>query len=192
MPRPAIATATQMLNSAGHLFYWQGVRATSVPEITALSGISPAGLYRLYDSKEDLFLAYVEHAADRSQEWFLVATSENNGSPRSRILALFDQALRRMRSVEGRGCPILLTMSEFPDSNSPAYRRAIAYKRWLRDQLGELTAELSDQVRIPHPEALADQLLLIIDGMYVSTQVFGPEGPPSQAKAIIERLIPKS
>ncbi|MGX1778295.1 TetR/AcrR family transcriptional regulator [Nocardia brasiliensis] len=65
-----ITTAAHILRAARHIFYWRGVQMTSVSDITAGTGISPAGLYGRFDSKDDLLLAYAEETCTRYQEWF--------------------------------------------------------------------------------------------------------------------------
>jgi hypothetical protein len=39
------------------------------------------------------------------------------------------------------------------------------------------------------PKKLADSLLLIIEGCFVTSQLFGPKGPASAAKSAAEALI---
>ncbi len=189
MPRPSMKTTKQVLIAARHLFYWQGARTTSVCEITAGAGMSPAGMYGLFGSKDELLLAYVDDVCMRYQEWFSDVTSNEIGSPRERIIALFEAISKQIRTHEGRGCPLILLLSEFPDRSSPVYQRAVGCKRWFRDQVGQLTGELSECAPSSASELLADQLVLVIEGMYTGAQVYGPEGPPKQAGAVLDALL---
>lgn len=184
-----ITTAAHILRAARHIFYWRGVQMTSVSDITDGAGISPAGLYSRFDSKDDLLLAYVEETCTRYQEWFGIVTSHEIGSPRARIIALFAATSKQIGTVAGRGCPLTLLLSEFPDRDSPVYQRALACKRWLRDQITQLTSELETEAPSSATELLADQLVLVIEGMYTAAQIFGPEGPSNQAGAIAEALL---
>ncbi|WP_433574772.1 TetR/AcrR family transcriptional regulator [Nocardia brasiliensis] len=191
MSQPSRKTYDRVLAAARHLFYWQGVRATSVYEITAGAGLSPSVMYGYFDSKEDLLSAYVDDVCLRYQEWFNSVTSREIGGPRERITALFGAIAKQIRTFGGRGCPLALLLSEYPDPNSLVHQRAIACKRWLRDQVGELTGELEDAAPSSASDLLADQLVLVIEGMYAGAQLYGPEGPPHQAGTIVDALLPR-
>ena len=39
------------------------------------------------------------------------------------------------------------------------------------------------------PKKLADSLLLLIEGAFVSSQIFGPDGPAAAARGAAEALI---
>jgi hypothetical protein len=59
-------------------------------------------------------------------------------------------------------------------------------------RLGELTGELAGSVPIAHPAAVADHLVLIMEGVYGSAQALGAEGPARRARALAEMLLPEA
>jgi hypothetical protein len=65
-------------------------------------------------------------------------------------------------------------------------------KSWVRARLGELTDGLADAVPIAHPAAVADHLVLIMEGVYASAQALGAEGPAHRARAPAELLLPEA
>ena len=60
---------------------------------------------------------------------------------------------------------------------------------WVRDRLGQLTAELGSGGRAARPELLADQLSLIIDGTYASAQALSAAGLARRARTLAESLL---
>ena len=52
--RTAAETREHVLAVAHELFYWHGIRATGVDAIAAEAKVTPATLYRLFASKDDL------------------------------------------------------------------------------------------------------------------------------------------
>ena len=62
---------------------------------------------------------------------------------------------------------------------------ALAHNRELRRRLGLLTAALEGGA----PEALADQLYLVMAGAYCCGDSLGADGPAAAARATAERLL---
>jgi hypothetical protein len=60
-----------------------------------------------------------------------------------------------------------------------------ANKGELRRRLTALAADLG----VSAPAALADQLALVLEGTYASSQTFGPSGPAAAAPAAAACLI---
>jgi hypothetical protein len=82
-----------------------------------------------------------------------------------------------------------MALAEFPDPALPAHRHAVATKAWVRAQLGELTDELAATTRVDDPAALADQLALVMEGVYGSVQALGVTGPVRWARMSVETLL---
>jgi AcrR family transcriptional regulator len=183
MRRTAKETREHVLAVAHDLFYWHSIKGTGVDTIAKEAGVAPTTLYRLFASKDDLVAAYVERASGHYKQWFLDATSD--GTPADRIRSLFDALIKQVQPDQCRGCPFLMAMAELPDASVRAHALAVDTKAWVRDRIGELTAELST----PDTEALADQLVLIMEGVYASVQALGVDGPARQARGLVETLL---
>ena len=56
--------------------------------------------------------------------------------------------------------------AEFPEADHPARVVALAHKRELRRRL----KEIAERLGVRHPDELAAQLLLLINGAFVSSQ----------------------
>jgi hypothetical protein len=87
--------------------------------------------------------------------------------------------------AEYRGCAFLNAATEFPGGNHPARVVALRHKAELRSRLLALTKRL----RVTSPQALADQLVLLIDGAYVHGQLLGKAGPARALRSACQALI---
>ena len=143
----------------------------------------PTTLYRLFASKDELIAAYVERASGLYKQWFLDATAD--GGPGERIMSLFDALSEQVRPEHCRGCPFLMAMAELPDASAKAHALAVETKAWVREKIGELTARLG----VKDPAALADQIFLVMEGVYASVQSHGADGPARQAHGLVEALL---
>jgi AcrR family transcriptional regulator len=168
--RTAAETRERVLDAAYRLFYWEGIHSTGIDKIAAEAGVASTTLYRVFASKDDLVAAYVTSNAEPYKAWMTEATRPELGAPRDRILALFDALAEQTRPDRCRGCPFLMALAEFPDPNHPAHIQAVATKAWVRDHLRKLTNELAVNTPIADPNALADQLVIVVEGVYATVQ----------------------
>jgi hypothetical protein len=58
-------------------------------------------------------------------------------------------------------------------------------KAWVRSRFGELAAATG----AADPELLADQLALVMEGVYGSVQALGVDGPARHARTLAEALL---
>jgi AcrR family transcriptional regulator len=187
--RSGAQTREHILEVAADLFYWEGIRATGVDTIAARADVAPTTLYRLFASKDDLVAAYVERCSASYRERLTAAASPPNGTPRERILAVFDVFTDEALSESCRGCPFMMVLAEFPDPDHPAHGHAVAHKTWVRSLLHDLVGALARATPLREPGAVADQLALLADGIYGSVQALGAAGPARLGRSCAETLI---
>jgi hypothetical protein len=130
---------------------------------------------------------YVTSNAEPYKEWMAHATRPELGSPRDRILALFDALAEQVQPGQCRGCPFLMTLAEYPDPDHPAHKEAVAVKAWARERLRRVTRELA--IDTPVSDALAEQLVIAMEGVYATVQALGNDGPARQARALAVTLL---
>jgi AcrR family transcriptional regulator len=188
--RAAADTKEHILVVARELFYREGIRATGVDRVAAEANVAPPTLYRLFGSKDELVAAYLEREDRHYRAWFRAAATGEG--PRERILALFTALAEQVRPETCRGCPFLIALGEFPDHDLLGHKHAVALKNWVRAEIGALVGELASTVAIPDPPALADQLMLVMEGVYATTQAFGPTGPAAHSLPLVEALLPRA
>ena len=186
--RSSAETRELVLDVAADLFYGNGIRATGIDRVAAVAGVAPTTLYRLYASKDDLVAAYLEHSEVGYLEW-LDRTARSGGTARERVLAVFDQQAEVTAAAEFRGCPFLMALAEFPDPQHPAHVRAIGTKAAVRRRVRELVEELATEGPVRDRAVLADQLMLVMEGVYAAVSVFGDAGPAQQARGVARALL---
>ena len=175
----------RLLAVAGELFYRQGIRSVGVDEIIAAADVAKMSLYRSFASKDALIAAYLrERDESYWRHWDAVIERHPEG-PRAQLLALFRSLARRAARPEWRGCPFTNAATEFPEPEHPARRVAEAHKRELRRRLrGLARATGADDAA-----ALADQLVLLFEGVYASVQTFGAKGPAAAVVQAVDAVI---
>jgi AcrR family transcriptional regulator len=165
----------RILDTADRLFYLKGIRAIGVDTIAAEIGISKRTLYNHFPSKDALISAYLERR-------FMQHTPPDKRSERSpveQILGTFDSLERRFSAKDFRGCPFVNAVAELGADAQPVRKIAIAFKEsrrlWFRDLLMQLG--------VSSAEALATQLVLLVDGSIAQDLV---RDDPAMARAAKE------
>ena len=176
----------RVFDTACELFYRRGIRAVGVEEIVTAAGVTKPSLYRSYASKDELVTACLEKYAETAWGNIDAALAAAGNDPRARLRAFIGYYAAQMAIPGFRGCPMSNTAVEFPDSGHAGRPLVEECKAEVRQRLVALTR----QMPVREPEALADGLLLLIEGAYTTHHVFGTQGPAQvlvrSADALIE------
>ncbi|MEV6483012.1 TetR/AcrR family transcriptional regulator [Streptomyces sp. NPDC051576] len=148
----------RLLDAAAELFYRDGV-SIGVEALCRSAGVSKRSMYQLFDSKDEVLAASLERRAP-GYAARLTPGPDDAGTPRERILYVFEQAEQASTELDYQGCPFLATLVELKDPEHPASVVARTAKDALRDAF-RAQAELGGA---RDPELLARQLMLIFDG----------------------------
>lgn len=123
----------RLLNSAAKLFYEEGVQAVGIDRLLEDADTAKASLYSNFGSKDALVTAYLEReglATSRKIEDRLAATP---GSPRDKILKLFDLLSERCGEKNFRGCPFQNAAAEITDPKHPGRAVIEKQRKWMTE-----------------------------------------------------------
>ncbi len=177
-----------MLDTAADLFYARGVHAVGMDELVRATGLSKPTVYRLFPTKDVLVGAYLERLSGTILD--LVDADRARLTPEGALHALLDAVGRDARRRIFRGCPFHNAAMEYADPQHPARLAAKSYRRALRDRL---TAMADDVVGVDgdHRAAarLADQLAVLVDGVYTNAAHLGGRGPAAAGLDLGHALV---
>jgi AcrR family transcriptional regulator len=182
---PRKNAATRIFETARELFYQRGIRAVGVDEIVCQAGVTKPSLYRSFDSKDDLVAACLESFAEEGAAQLEARLEAAGEDPLARLRALVAHFADKMKRPGFRGCPMSNTAVEFPEAGHPGREVLETCKMDTRDRIVGLARHLT----VDDPEALADGLVLLIEGAYSAHQIFGSQGPSSALVRAADRLI---
>ena len=176
----------QLLNAASELFYREGVRAVGVDAVVERAGVNKMSLYRQFSSKDDLVVAYLEQSDVMFFERFEGSIAKHPGDPVRQLAQYFGDLCARASVEDYRGCPFVNVSAEFPDASHPARLVVSRNKAKLMVRL----TEIATQAGADDPQALADALALLIEGVYAASQTYGPGcGPIKAAPRVAAQLV---
>ncbi|MDG2522633.1 TetR/AcrR family transcriptional regulator [Caulobacter segnis] len=174
----------KVLDAAESLFYAQGIRAVGVEEIVNVAGVGKPSLYRAFGSKDELTAAVLQRQEGGFWSRLDAAVAAHPDDPRAAITAYFHGAAERSKQPDYRGCAHSNAAVEYPQA-SLVRAEALGFKRRQRERLTTMARAMG----AADPQALADELLLLLEGVYVTRQVHGPDGPAQRAGEAAEALI---
>lgn len=177
--------ADRIRDTAFDLFYREGIRAVGVEEIVSQAGVTKPSLYRAFESKDELIAAYLRDYDARFCQRFEAPAADHPDDPKAQLLAYLDKLATRASCDGYRGCGLTNAVIEYPDQAHPAHQVAVQSKQALRDRLRAMCSAMGARA----PDELADGLLLLIEGSYVSGQAFGEGGPARVVGVMARRLI---
>jgi AcrR family transcriptional regulator len=171
LPHSAMDVRERILETASSLFYRQGVRAVGVDLVVEEAGVAKTSLYRHFRTKDDLIAAFLHREDEDFWKCWDNITQRHPSSAEAELEAQLKWIGERVGRANYRGCPQLNVAAEFPDLDHPARAVATAHKKELRQRLRDLAVRL----RAKRPDELAAQLSLLINGAFVSSQMFSAD-----------------
>ncbi len=155
-----------MLDAASVLFYERGIHAVGVDVVAEAAGVTKKTLYDRFGSKEALVVSYLQH---RDERWRAHVATHLARVPEpgiERILVIFDAAISWSDNNSPKGCSAINARAEIGDGHDghPVFPEVSRQKTWLLEQFATLCSE----ARIPSPDTMARQLMLLYEGAIVT------------------------
>lgn len=184
--KSATTPKEKLFQTAARLFYQHGYRAIGVDTIAAESGIGKMTLYRHFPSKDELIVAFLRH---RNEAFWCYFEQCTNDAPtaQAKLLAFFEALQQYVISPACYGCPFINVASEYPEVGYAGHQVALEHKQSVRDRFMHLAKEAGAR----QPEALANALLLLMDGAYMAARMYGasPSNPAATVAEAARQVI---
>ena len=157
----------QRLMAAAELFYREGIRAVGINRVLEEAQAPIMSLYRNFGSKEGLVEEFLLDKDKRVRALFEREVERIADTPRERVLAMFDVLGQLIEGPDYRGCTFINVAVEMADPDHPFVGIAVAHKEFVREVFARYLAEAG----LRETEPLATQLLMLVDGVFVSAQM---------------------
>ena len=183
--KPARNARDRILNTATHLFCDEGFAATGVDRIVKESGAAKSTLYANFGSKEGLIEAVLDREGAAWRKWFFGRLGCVAGTPKDRLLALFDVLEDWFRDPLFYGCPFINAIAESSYASDATRDAAKRHKEPLLTWLRGVALELGRS----DPDVFAREMVVLIDGAIVAAQSARDASFAASAKRLAERTI---
>ena len=174
-----------LLDAAIRLFCRNGIGVTGIDAIVAEAGLARMTLYNHFCSKDGLVAAALEHEGAAWRAWFFAGLAQMDRGPRQRLLGVFDLLAEWFERDDYFGCALMNAVLEARNQDPVLLAITVAHKKPVLEQLQALAAAAGAR----HPESLAQQIDLLMNGAIVKA-VFSREAHPAmEAKRVAEALL---
>ncbi len=188
--REGAETRQRILDTALDLIASNGYSATSIAKISKAAGVRPASIYWAFGSKEGLLAAVMERAAER---WF---ATELKSAPTDSPVDIKRALQHWTASISGRPgfLRLLLVLSlERRDGNPEILVAAQRVRKQARHTLVrrlEQFIPIKDRARRrADARQLANLVMMLLDGVFVSRQVEPGDLSERQLVTIVSRAV---
>ncbi|MCB1790872.1 MAG: TetR/AcrR family transcriptional regulator [Gammaproteobacteria bacterium] len=165
MPRSGAKTRDTIIVAANTLFYRFGIKATSLDAIAERAGVTKRTVYYHFRSKDDLIAEYLATRDQPNLEAFQAWFEQARGTLPERVRAIFDGVAETIGHARWRGCGFQRTVGELANKpGHPAFKVASAHKKRVESWL----AYEFQQRGVPHPEDIACQVTLLLEGAFAA------------------------
>jgi AcrR family transcriptional regulator len=174
----------RILEATADLVMARGLDAATPAAIAERAGAGKMSLYRHFSGKDEL-VAEALAGRDPDLRTRLIGDPAD-GTPRQRLLALFDRAAEfaDRRGSRYIGCPYVNARLNLPDDNHPAAAAVVSHKDGMLSELAALLTEIG----VADPEQRAYVLLMLWDGAVVHSVIRGNGDPLREARAALPGL----
>jgi len=180
------STRQKLIEAANQRFYRDGFRNVGIDQILDDVGISKTAFYKHFESKDDLVL---EVLAFHDHWWRTVFTDtirqRGGDDPVAQLHAMMDVVQDVIESDDYRGCFFINVAMEFPLPHDPAHRAAAENKRAIE----HVVRELAIQAGVADPQAMAEELCMVMEGAYVTRQVTGSPATAAIARRVADHIL---
>ena len=167
-------TRQKIVEEAAALFNQSGFSGFSMSELMKATGLEKGGIYRHFESKEQLAAEAFEHAwrealHTRTHDLDKVSNTVDW------LKQLIDNFVHRRPSVPG-GCPLLNTAIDADDGSPMLRRLALRAMRGWRDELVEVVErgiERKEIQRRVDPKQVADIVISSLEGALMVSRLEG-------------------
>ncbi|WP_296258299.1 MULTISPECIES: TetR/AcrR family transcriptional regulator [unclassified Pseudomonas] len=177
-------TREKILATAEQLIYQNGIHATGMDLLVKTSGVARKSIYRHFATKDEIAAAALNARDVRWMQWFRTESNKAD-TPHARILNMFAVLKSWFESEGFRGCVFINTAGEVGDPDDPI--RLIAKRH--KQKLFDYTVELTEQLDIEQPTALARQLLILMEGAITTARVMGDYSAADSARDVAQLLL---
>lgn len=177
----------RVITVAGNLFYEQGFQATGINQIIESAGISKAGLYLNYKSKDDILRDYL---SESSMEWFAALDDfiSTQIEKQNKIVSLFEFRKSKTLASNYKGCAFIRIAYELPELSEQSFqivqRHSLAIKDFIKSELIASHKHTESEI-----DDLADHLYNLYEGCGIQTTLLRSIQPINSAIAVVKKII---
>ena len=183
-------TRRKIIRRAAPVFNQRGYSGTSLSELMEETGLEKGGIYRHFESKEELAVAAFDYAWDEIRRVRLAALDQIP-SPLGKLHGMVDTFAAKPSAISG-GCALMNTAIDADDGNPTLRSHAqSAMREWLEYlestvRQGVAKGEIK---RGTSPPSIASNIISTLEGSLMISRLIGNRTPLCLAREHLHRML---
>ncbi len=173
-----------LVDTARRLFYQRGFRQTGVDVILSEAGVAKMTLYNHFGSKDTLILEALAAEDQAIFEHYRARVGRVSGGPEAQLGAIIDATEERISMDGFNGCMFAAAVAEYPETE-PVRAAAATHKQ----RLVEFIAGLAAEAGVGQAMALAEALVIIVEGTVTAAHVGRSQSAARRGRAAYDCLV---
>lgn len=184
-------TRKRIIQEAAAIFNTKGYEGSSVSDLLEVTGLKKGGLYRHFESKEEIALHAFDYAWSIAKK-ALRQSIDPKASPKTQLLQLIDGFVDMEKQLIPGGCPLLNTAIDSDDGNLRLRAKAEqALTGWLSFlealiQQGIQQKELSSTL---NPKEAASCMIATLEGALMMSRLTHSQFPLNSACSFLTHWL---
>jgi AcrR family transcriptional regulator len=179
------AARQRILDSAYELFSRRGIRAVGIDEVITNASVAKATLYRHFDSKDALVLAFLQQREQLwTRNWVEAEARRRGDTPEEQLLAIFDLFDEWFRKDDFEGCSFINVLLEMNDRESVVGKACTEHLITIRS----IIRTLAEEAHLRDPDQFAHSWHILMKGSIVAAGE-GDREAARRAQAMARLLI---
>jgi AcrR family transcriptional regulator len=175
----------RILTAAYDLFSRSGINGVGVDAVIAEAGVAKATLYRNFDSKDELALAFLERREELwTYGWVKAEAERRADDPRGRLLAIFEAFDDWFQRDDFEGCSFINALLEVDEQEDPVRLASVRHLANIR----AFVRELAEAEGVADPDDFARQWHILMKGSIVARGE-GDRDAARRARALGELVL---
>ncbi|MCF3964363.1 TetR/AcrR family transcriptional regulator [Streptomyces fuscigenes] len=171
-----------LLDAAEKIFNARGIQAVGMDRLRSASGLPLKRIYELFPGKDAVVVATLRRRHTRMMA-DIGAHVDAAGSPRERVLSLFDWFHEWFETPEFRGCPWMNAYGELGPTNPAIAAEVYHHQREFRALLTSVPRSAGCS------EAVVGAVYLLAEGAVAAAAVQHSPSPAAEARAAVAALL---
>jgi AcrR family transcriptional regulator len=162
---PTSAARQRILDSAYELFSRRGIRAVGIDEVIMNASVAKATLYRHFDSKDALVLAFLQQREQLwTRNWVEAEARRRGETPEEQLLAIFDLFDEWFQKDDFEGCSFINVLLEMNDRESVVGKASAEHLLNIRS----IIRTLAEEAQLRDPDKFAHSWHILMKGSIVA------------------------
>ncbi len=184
--QPRKNTRERITRIAMDLFYEHGFHAVGLDRVIEQAGVTKTTFYYHFESKDDLILTAMSERDEASvQRWRDEVRQAAGGDPRRMLIGFVESLSVWFEDERFHGCVYTNAAAEFPSRYDPIHQLGAVHKHRIEAMLDEV----AEDAGAAEPRALAQELMVIIEGALVWRHVAARPNAAAVALQLAHRTL---